>query len=158
MIFVSRDRDNMNVMKGWMSSVLVMILVTLVLAEEVVHDAVDKTVDRHTRGAVEKDSCKYDKSNWSECDPNTHMKNRTLALKKGNPATCETTKTISRKCKKACRYEKGVWSPCNAQGEMIRTDLIKESNSDSSCNKSKTVTKECKNKNRKAQGQRRGRQ
>lgn len=44
--------------------------------------------------------CKYVKGSWSECDPKTNMRSRTLTLKKGDQAACEATKTIQKKCKK----------------------------------------------------------
>ncbi|XP_017300972.1 pleiotrophin-A-like isoform X1 [Diaphorina citri] len=140
-------------MWGVFGTVLVLCLVSIINAnhaenwEENAHEV----LIRNTRGA-EKQPCKYDKSSWSECDPNTHMKNRTLTLKKGSPTTCEATKSISRKCKKgkknlACRYEKGSWSQCSVAGDMTRTDMLKEANSDANCEKSRTLTKKCKAKN-----------
>ncbi|KAL1456129.1 hypothetical protein WDU94_000879 [Cyamophila willieti] len=146
--------------------VLSLVSVSLISAETWEENPHEVVLIRNTRGA-DKDTCKYDKSNWSECDPNTHMKNRTLTLKKGNPATCEATKSISRKCKKgkknlACRYEKGTWSQCSAAGDMTRIDMLKEANSDANCEKSRTMTKKCKSKNSSRKnkannGQRRGR-
>lgn len=44
--------------------------------------------------------CKYTKGTWSECDPKTNMRSRTLTLKKGDQGTCEANKTIQKKCKK----------------------------------------------------------
>lgn len=151
-------------MWGIFSTLLALALVSLIHASvapvEKWEENAHEVLIRNTRGA-DKDTCKYDKSPWSECDPASHMKNRTLTLKKGNPATCEATKSISRKCKKACRYEKGAWSQCSAAGDMTRSDLLKEATSDPNCEKSRTMTKKCKSKNRKNKannGQRRGRQ
>ncbi|CAH0547899.1 unnamed protein product [Brassicogethes aeneus] len=46
------------------------------------------------------EECRYGKGAWSECDPKTNQRSRTLTLKKGNQTTCESTKTIQKKCKK----------------------------------------------------------
>ncbi|KAG8323418.1 hypothetical protein J6590_006431 [Homalodisca vitripennis] len=53
--------------------------------------------------------CRYEKGPWSECEPKTNMRTRTLTLKdrkKGDAtaaaANCEPTKTIQKKCKKDC--------------------------------------------------------
>jgi hypothetical protein len=44
-------------------------------------------------------SCRYSKGQWSECDPKTNMRTRTLTLKKSDKM-CEQTKVITKKCKK----------------------------------------------------------
>lgn len=43
--------------------------------------------------------CQYDKGDWSECDPNTKTKQRTLTLKDGSDASCPATKPQTRECK-----------------------------------------------------------
>ncbi|KAL1130506.1 hypothetical protein AAG570_011752 [Ranatra chinensis] len=136
----------------------VVFLVTVVVAEgEIWEEDEREVLIRSERGAKNaKEPCRYEKGAWSECDPKTNMRTRTLTLKDtkkkdGNAAqvTCEPTKTIQKKCKKACRYEKGTWSPCNAQNEMVRTDTIKEK-SDPSCEQKRQTTKKCKNKGARA--------
>lgn len=44
-------------------------------------------------------SCRYEKSQWSECNPESNIKTRTLSLKKGDEG-CIQTRTIQKKCKK----------------------------------------------------------
>ncbi|KAL1517565.1 hypothetical protein ABEB36_001313 [Hypothenemus hampei] len=104
---------------------------------------------RSERGAKNQE-CRYAKGGWSECDPKTNQRSRTLTLKKGNQTSCEATKTMQKKCKKACRYEKGTWAECNAQGHMTRTDKLR-SGSDPSCEQKREITKKCKNKPTKGQ-------
>jgi len=45
--------------------------------------------------------CRYTKGAWSECDTTTNQRTRSLSLKKGDAATCQPSKTITKKCKKA---------------------------------------------------------
>lgn len=100
---------------------------------------------RTVRGTKERtsgsSSCRYVKGQWSECDPSTNTRSRTLTLKKGDKS-CEQTKTIQKKCKKACRYEKGTWSGC-VNLVMTRIDNLK-ANSDATCEKTRRLTKRCK--------------
>ncbi|XP_065171839.1 uncharacterized protein [Atheta coriaria] len=100
---------------------------------------------RGERGAKNRENCRYVKGPWTECDPKNNMRSRTLTLKKGDQSTCESTKTIQKKCKKACRYEKGAWGDCNAQSQMTRNDKLKP-NSDPSCEQNRQITKKCKAK------------
>lgn len=51
------------------------------------------------------DSCRYTKGTWTECDPKTNTRSRTLTLKKGE-GSCVQTRTIQKKCKKG-KSEKG---------------------------------------------------
>jgi len=140
-------------MKWSWTLVAVVVLISVVVAEGEIWEEDEKEVlIRSERGAKNaKETCRYEKGPWSECDPKTNMRTRTLTLKDKKKAegtaqaTCEPTKTIQKKCKKACRYEKGTWSPCNAQNEMVRTDTIKEK-SDPSCEQKRETTKKCKNK------------
>ncbi|CAB3226110.1 unnamed protein product [Arctia plantaginis] len=101
---------------------------------------------RNERGAKNRETCRYVRGAWTECDPKTNIRSRKLTLKPGSPATCESSKTIQKKCKRACRYEKSSWSECSPNGEMSRTDMLR-ANSDPSCDKSKRITKKC-NKNK----------
>lgn len=51
-------------------------------------------------------SCRYEKSQWTECNPETNVRTRTLSLKKGDEG-CIQTRTIQKKCKKGkhtCMY------------------------------------------------------
>ncbi|KAJ8667986.1 hypothetical protein QAD02_009649 [Eretmocerus hayati] len=102
-------------------------------------------------GGENSPSCRYSKGQWSECDPKTNMRTRSLTLKKGD-GSCEKAKTITKKCKKgkACRYEKGQWSSCVNQ-HMTRVDNLK-ANSDDSCEKSRRQTKKCKPGNMERKG------
>ncbi|EEB18742.1 Pleiotrophic factor-alpha-1 precursor, putative [Pediculus humanus corporis] len=102
---------------------------------------------RSERGAKSRggEPCRYIKGPWTDCDPKTTLRTRTLTLKKGDSTQCEPTKTIQKKCKKACRYEKGNWSECNGQSQIVRIDKLKP-NSDTSCEQSREITRKCKTK------------
>lgn len=119
--------------------------------KEVLVRTVRGTNERTSGGSS---SCRYVKGQWSECDPNTNTRSRTLSLKKGDKS-CEQTKIIQKKCKKACRYEKGTWSGCVNQ-MMTRIDNLKV-NSDATCEKTRRLTKRCKqetNTKKSAKGER----
>ncbi|XP_046666816.1 uncharacterized protein LOC124358554 isoform X2 [Homalodisca vitripennis] len=131
-----------------------LVAVAVVRAEGEIWEENDHEVlIRSERGTKNnKEPCRYEKGPWSECEPKTNMRTRTLTLKdrkKGDAtaaaANCEPTKTIQKKCKKACRYEKGTWSTCSAQNEMVRTDTLKDK-SDSTCEQTRQITKKCKSK------------
>uniref|UniRef100_A0A1L8DP00 Putative conserved secreted protein n=1 Tax=Nyssomyia neivai TaxID=330878 RepID=A0A1L8DP00_9DIPT len=91
-------------------------------------------------GGIASGSCRYAKSAWTECDPKTNQRSRTLTLKKGEDG-CVQTRTIQKKCKKACRYEKGAWSECIG-GKMSRSDKLKAT-SDAACESTRLVNKNC---------------
>lgn len=147
----------------WYNFIFVVLVISIgsALAEKSTQDTV--RVERGVKEEKGKESCRYEKGSWSECDPKTNLKSRTLTLKKGDQPACEPTKTVEKECKKsACRYEKGTWSACDPQtNEMARVDTLKTPASDS-CEKSKRITKKCKNKaqrkNKGNKGQRRNRQ
>uniref|UniRef100_T1PG19 PTN/MK heparin-binding protein family n=1 Tax=Musca domestica TaxID=7370 RepID=T1PG19_MUSDO len=89
-------------------------------------------------------SCRYAKSDWSECDAKTNTRSRTLNLKKGD-ASCQPVRTMEKKCKKSCRYEKGAWSEC-INGQMTREDKLKSTGgneSSSSCEAVRSINKKC---------------
>ncbi|XP_026316854.1 uncharacterized protein LOC113227953 [Hyposmocoma kahamanoa] len=118
-----------------------------VASGEVWEESDHEVLIRSERGAKNKgETCRYSRGAWSECDFKTNFRFRTLTLKKGDPSTCERTKTIQKKCKKPCRYEKSSWSECSADGEMSRVDKLK-ANSDPACDQSRRMTKKC-NKNK----------
>ncbi|XP_076286223.1 uncharacterized protein LOC143211943 [Lasioglossum baleicum] len=138
-------------MKLWWSLTLVAVtLLTMFVtadAEPDLWEEDDKEVlVRTVRGTKERASgsaasCKYERGQWSECDPQTNTRSRTLKLKKGDKS-CEQTKTIQKKCKKPCRYEKGTWTGCVNQ-LMTRVDNLK-TNSDPTCEKMRRLTRGCK--------------
>ncbi|XP_068617361.1 uncharacterized protein [Battus philenor] len=131
----------------WMVSCFILLTVTIATgAGEVLEESDHEVLIRNERGAKNRETCRYVRGAWSECDSKTNIRSRTLTLKKGDFANCERTKTIQKKCKKACRYEKSSWSECSPNGEMSRTDLLK-ANSDPTCDQSRRVTKKC-NKNK----------
>lgn len=133
-------------MKWLALCVLAIVLISVAIAEGEIWEEDDHEVlIRNERGAKNKEECRYGKGAWSECDPKTNQRTRTLTLKKGNQTTCEPTKTIQKKCKKACRYEKGTWSECNSQSQMTRNDKLKP-NSDPSCEQNRQISKKCKAK------------
>ncbi|CAG9138213.1 hypothetical protein JYU34_000270 [Plutella xylostella] len=113
---------------------------------EVWEESDHEVLIRNERGAKNRETCRYVKGAWSECDAKTNVRSRTLTLKKGDTGSCERFKIIQKKCKKACRYEKSSWSECSATGEMVRTDELK-ANSDPACDQSRRLTKKC-NKNK----------
>lgn len=90
-------------------------------------------------------SCRYEKSQWTECNAETNVRTRTLSLKKGDE-DCIPTRTIQKKCKKACRYDKGEWSKC-VNGSMSRKDNVR-TGSDASCKATREINKNC-NKDKK---------
>lgn len=49
-------------------------------------------------------SCRYEKSQWTECNQETNIRSRVLTLKKGDEG-CVPTRTIQRKCKKGTDRE-----------------------------------------------------
>lgn len=59
----------------------------------------------HHQHDIRTDSCRYTKGTWTECDPKTNTRSRTLTLKKGE-GSCVQTRTIQKKCKKG-KSEKG---------------------------------------------------
>ncbi|XP_056637945.1 pleiotrophin-like isoform X1 [Diorhabda sublineata] len=135
-------------MKWLALCVLAIVVISLAGADGEVWEEDDHEVlIRSERGAKTrgKQECRYGKGAWTECDPKTNQRSRTLTLKKGNQTSCEPTKTIQKKCKKACRYEKGTWGDCNAQSQMTRNDKLKP-NSDASCEQTRQITKKCKAK------------
>ncbi|XP_072157477.1 uncharacterized protein [Bemisia tabaci] len=154
-------------MKWWNFIFAVLVISIASALAEIYEETEHEVLVRNVRGVKEEkgkvESCRYEKGSWSECDPKTNVKTRTLTLKKGDQPTCEPTKTVEKECKKsACRYEKGTWSACDPQtNEMARTDTLKTPASES-CDKSKRITKKCKNKaqrkNKGNKGQRRNRQ
>lgn len=52
------------------------------------------------------DSCRYTKGAWTECDPKTNTRSRTLTLKKGE-GSCVQSRTIQKKCRNKAKAEKG---------------------------------------------------
>jgi len=132
-------------MKWLALCVLAIVLITLAVADGEIWEEDDHEVLIRSERGAKNQECRYGKGAWSECDPKTNMRSRTLTLKKGNQTTCEATKTVQKKCKKACRYEKGAWGECNAQSLMTRNDKLKP-NSDASCEQNRQITKKCKPK------------
>jgi hypothetical protein len=95
----------------------------------------------------DENSCRYTKGAWTECDPKTNTRSRTLTLKKGE-GSCVPTRTIQKKCKKgksekACRYDKGNWSECQTNGEMTRIDKLKSTSDSATCPPTRTMNKKC---------------
>ncbi|KAI9581328.1 uncharacterized protein LOC119638016 isoform X1 [Glossina fuscipes] len=100
----------------------------------------------HSESEKASTTCRYAKSAWSDCDPQTNLRTRTLTLKKGDP-NCLQTRTMEKKCKKPCRYEKGAWSEC-INGQMTREDKLKstggnEGRNDSNCETVRSINKKC---------------
>ncbi|XP_034839282.1 uncharacterized protein [Maniola hyperantus] len=130
----------------WLVGGLLLLSLALAAADEPWEEDAREVRVRSERGAKNREICRYVRGAWSECDPKTNIRSRTLTLKRGDPTSCESAKTIQKKCKKACRYEKSSWSECSPNGEMSRTDMLK-ANSDPTCDQSKRITKKC-NKNK----------
>ncbi|XP_013189459.1 uncharacterized protein LOC106134051 [Amyelois transitella] len=131
----------------WLTASLVLLWLSVAAADgEVWEESDHEVLVRSERGTKNRETCRYTRGAWSECDSKTNVRSRMLTLKKGDPDSCERTKTIQKKCKKACRYEKSSWSECSPNGEMSRTDMLK-ANSDPSCDQSRRITKKC-NKNK----------
>lgn len=114
-----------------------------------------ESVEKTSTSEKSQSSCRYAKGAWTDCDPKTNVRTRTLTLKKGE-ANCLATRTMQKKCKKPCRYEKGAWSEC-LNGQMTRQDKLKstttnnptaatdtaDANADSSCEPMRKITKRC---------------
>ncbi|XP_039764131.1 uncharacterized protein LOC120636637 isoform X2 [Pararge aegeria] len=131
----------------WLMGGLMLLALALAAADEGCGEDIVRAVKvRSERGAKNREICRYVRGAWSDCDPKTNIRSRTLTLKRGDPTSCEGAKTIQKKCKKACRYEKSSWSECSPNGEMSRTDMLK-ANSDPTCDLSRRLTKKC-NKNK----------
>lgn len=61
--------------------------------------------------------CKYKRGRWSECNPVTNMKVMVKMLKRGDPAHCEASTTVERKCKRKSKTpgaSKGMCCFCQA--------------------------------------------
>lgn len=109
---------------------------------------VRKCKDKHLRPHV----CKYKRGRWSECNPVTNMKVMVKMLKRGDPAHCEASTTVERKCKrksktpgasKVCKYKSAEWSPCDiATNTMTRKQSLKSG--PSTCQPVKEYSRKCK--------------
>ncbi|KAH3736208.1 hypothetical protein DPMN_042771, partial [Dreissena polymorpha] len=80
-----------------------------------------KCKDRHLRPHL----CKYRRTSWGECDVTTNMRQMVKTLKRGDPAKCEPTQTIEKKCKSkknnvnVCQYKMEPWSGCDLTTNTI---------------------------------------
>lgn len=98
-----------------------------------------------SQGGNNRGDCKYNKGPWSECNPSTRQKVRTLQLKKDG-GSCEPTKQEAKPCKnsKLCRYSRGNWSDCNPDTlSMERVDTLKPG-MEASCEATRKKVKKCK--------------
>lgn len=94
------------------------------------------------RGRGKGKGCKYQKGEWSDCDETTNMMSRTLTLKKGDPTTCEATKTMSRKCKKEkCTF--GPWSEFGDCQNGVKTKTRQVVSGGEGCQARTSKTKPC---------------
>lgn len=46
-------------------------------------------------------ACRYDKGNWSECQPNGEMTRVDKLKSTSDSATCQPTRTMNKKCNKS---------------------------------------------------------
>ncbi|XP_045196661.2 uncharacterized protein LOC123551646 [Mercenaria mercenaria] len=105
---------------------------------------VKKCKNKHLRPHV----CKYRRTSWEECDSTTNMRVMVKTLKRGDPAQCEPTQTIERKCKgkkktNVCKYKYEQWSECNiTTNTMTRRQVLKSG--PASCQPVKEYSKKCK--------------
>lgn len=96
-----------------------------------------KTLTRKCR-----QECRYQKGEWSECNPTTNMRTNTMTLKKG-PSSCAPTKELTKKCKKACKYQRSTWGDCDAStGKKTMTMTLKEGDA-ATCNATLIRVKSC---------------
>lgn len=105
---------------------------------------ITKSCRRHNAFTAAKTSqCKYQPMPWEECDANTNTMTRILKLKSGDPALCQETKQLARKCRKPCKFSKGQWTTCDqALNLRTRTDrLIK--GDPAKCEKSRVISRKC---------------
>ena len=50
--------------------------------------------------------CQYSRGKWSKCHPTTYMKSRLMTLTQGDSAVCNTTKVVTRRCKRQRKQRK----------------------------------------------------
>merc|ERR1712071_414129 len=81
-------------------TLLLLVLVGAALVVVAVDDESDDLVEGK-KGNKGNKVCRYTKGAWSPCDPATNQRTRSLALKKGDTVVCQSSKTITKKCKKA---------------------------------------------------------
>lgn len=87
--------------------------------------------------------CRYKALPWGECSSRTNTMTRILKLKAGDPALCQLTKNLTRKCRKPCKFSKGDWSECDeATGLKKRTDHLVKGDT-SMCEASRVISKMC---------------
>ncbi|XP_025097760.1 uncharacterized protein LOC112566047 [Pomacea canaliculata] len=60
--------------------------------------------------------CHFTRGEWSPCNA-SFIKTRTDILVRGNTATCERSRTITKSCgkKDECKYSTGPWSDCDPE-------------------------------------------
>lgn len=112
---------------------------------ELPHDLGEEVVSRVTRGAHGKNkACKYEKGEWSTCEISTNTRMRTDTLKLQSDASCQPTRTISKKCKKICKYNnQSSWSECDPTTGKKSKVLLLKSGDPQACEPNKKITKSC---------------
>jgi len=86
--------------------------------------------------------CRYMRAEWSECDATTNTMTRTMSLKKGDPDTCEPTKTVTKRCKKEkCTF--GQWSGFGDCQNGVRTKTRQVLTGGDGCQSRSSKTKPC---------------
>ncbi|KAL8615473.1 hypothetical protein ACOMHN_053809 [Nucella lapillus] len=87
--------------------------------------------------------CRYEALPWGECSSRTNTMTRVHKLKAGDPALCQRTKNLTRKCRRPCKFSKGQWSACDgATGLKKRTDHLVKGDT-SMCEASRVISKMC---------------
>lgn len=107
-------------------------------------DRTGRSTSRGGRGARgQGNPCRYQRGEWSECDA-SNMMSRTLTLKKGDPETCEATKTVTKRCKKEkCTF--GPWSSFGECQNGVRTKTRQVLSGGDECQSRTSKTKPCRN-------------
>jgi len=148
-------------------------------AKEAVEKAVTKAPDSSIEPTQEKpqkdqparNNCRYQRGQWSDCDPQLQLKRRTDTIKahfKG--PDCKESRVITKQCnsdsRKVCVYQpprEVEWSACSpSTKDQVRTKtlaLVKSRLLDGKCPEKKVISKACKNdKNNKGNKRKTGRE
>lgn len=88
--------------------------------------------------------CHFTRGEWSPCNA-SFIKTRTDILVRGNTATCERSRTITKSCgkKDECKYSTGPWSDCDPETkERMRVKTLTSGNA-TKCEKEIQVRRRC---------------
>ncbi|CAG5127173.1 unnamed protein product, partial [Candidula unifasciata] len=139
-------------------SILCVLLLVMVVLLSVFLGSTEAKKNKGNR-KVKAGVCKYDrKGSESPCNTTTNAMTITLNLRKGDPASCAPSKTVSKSCNdksqtkkkkvKGCKYERrgSDWTECDATTNE-RTKVMKlKAGSNPECPETRSKIKSCGNK------------